>query len=292
MTDGNQPVPVTVVVPSFRRPELLDACLASLLRQSTTTAFEIVVARPGSDWVPPEGTRCPVRVVPAPEGTTLQGLRALGLAEARGALVAMTEDHCVAKDGWLDALVAALGSADVVGGGMGNAQTERAIDWGAYFAEYGVYSGCRVPADGVPAMTCANVGYRRVVVRIVARWSLEGFNEDVIHRRLSAMGHSCQFLHWSSVVQNDHYAFGAFCRDRFAHGLDYARTRITIERSRWRRGLFIVGVVLLPMLLFTRLLRSGARESPRAFLGAAPWTLAFLMAWSAGECAGYLKGPR
>ena len=284
---------VTVVIASFRQTELLAACLASVVPQARRLAGSVVVARPPRDTAAAAvQARFPdVRFVAA-AGDDIPRLRGAGLAVASSDLVAVTEDHCVADGRWLAALVQAQANtrADVVGGGMGNARHQRAVDWAAYFAEYGFFSWARPrESEGVPLLTGANVAYTRAVLTDVTAWTLAGTWENVCHQRLHAQGRRLVFTSEARVLQNHTYQFGAFCRDRYEHGRDYARTRLAEGdgSGRWR---LLASTPLLTPLLTARVARAAGGVAPGAFARALPVTVAFLGAWAVGEAVGYAMG--
>jgi GT2 family glycosyltransferase len=290
---------LSVVVASFRDSQLLTSCLDSLLRQCRQHGAELIVCRDQACGdLDDFARRYPdARFIAAPRGSNVPVLRGLGMAKARGAWVALLEDHCIAAEDWLDKLSASFdGSAVVVGGGMGNAQTGRLIDWGAYFSEYGFFDANRAPGgQGAPLLTGANVAYARAVVPEVARFMQSGDWENTVHQRLASAGQSLRFVAEARVYQNLHYRFGAFCVDRFVHGRDFARTRLRMSRSgRLQRYAFAGLSPMLPPLLLGRLWRSATGDDAAqraAFLRAGPFTWAFLASWSIGESVGYWLGP-
>jgi GT2 family glycosyltransferase len=286
-----EPVSLGVVVASCRPRALLDACLAALVPQCARHHAPLVVARAGSDadlatlrqhW--PD-----VRFLPAPAGSTIPELRGIGLAEAAGALVAVTEDHCIPGPDWLARLAAAPADRDVVGGAMGNARRDRAVDWAAYFSDYGFFAASR-PAAGPPAITGANVAYRRSVIPRVAALARTGEWENVVHDCLRAAGNTLTFLPEAVVLQNDTYRFVDFYRNRFRHGRDYARRRL-VDEPRYRRWVLLAGTPVLPVLLTARVAGMAARVDRAAFARALPVTFLFLSAWAVGEAVGYWLGP-
>ena len=289
-------IAASVVVASNRDSALLRACIASLAQQCRTEGAELIVARAGALATEDARylTEAGVRLVVAPDSATIPILRGHGMQVARGELVAVTEDHCLADSGWLAAIRDAAGSgADVIGGGMDNAQRVRAVDWGAFFAEYGFFSATRpfVAAEhGKPLLTGANVAYARSVADAVAAWAVEGDWENVAHTRLANEQRILRFAPGAVIFQNRSYAFGPFCLDRFEHGRDYARTRLAIEGTRRRWALLAI-TPLLPFVLTARVARAAARGRWSTFLYALPATLVFLGAWSLGESVGYLAGP-
>jgi hypothetical protein len=214
------------------------------------------------------------------------------MAGASGDVVALTEDHCIADPNWVESLMhSAQSDADVIGGGMDNAQRARAVDWAAYFAEYGFFAPNRPDrGDGVPLLTGANVAYKRHVIADVIGWAQEGEWENVAHTRLVAQGSMLRFARTAAIYQNQTYSLKAFCIDRYQHGRDYARKRL-VEDPGARRWLLLAATPLLPPLLSWRVARAAARTRLGAFLRALPATFVFLTAWSVGEGVGYFRGP-
>lgn len=283
----------SVVVASNRETALLDQCLASLREQCHRVDARLIVARPADADPPLDALRKlypQVQFVTAPR-SDIPSLRGAGLAHATGEASAVTEDHCVAADDWLDELSGALAGSDVVGGGMGNAQ-HRAVDWGAYFAEYGFFGWTRPAAQpgAFPLVTGANVAYAESVRARVAAWAGQGHWEGVVHGRLHAEGRTIRFAPGAHILQNKQYRAWSFCEDRYQHGRDYARERLAEEGSA-RRWLRFLATPLLAGLLTVRAARASANLNRVAFLRALPWTLAFLTAWSIGEAVGYVQGP-
>ena len=107
-------VDVTVVVPTFQRPDRLAACLAALRAQVLPPGigFEVVVVDDGSAPPVPQalcdplGAARSVRLLRQHNaGPAIARNR--GAAAARGRLLAFTDDDCRPAPGWLAALVAA-----------------------------------------------------------------------------------------------------------------------------------------------------------------------------------------
>jgi glycosyltransferase involved in cell wall biosynthesis len=108
---------ISVVVPTFRRPELLRRCLDALCSQDLDREdFEIVVADDGPD----PGTEaiarqlrargdCPVlRCLPVWRTQGPAGARNLGWHRATAPFIAFTDDDTIPGPGWLRAGLAAL----------------------------------------------------------------------------------------------------------------------------------------------------------------------------------------
>lgn len=283
----------SVVVASFRDLDLLAQCLDSIRPQCTRLGATLLVARAA-----PEAERLPsaitsgCRVVRAHDGATIPEIRGIGLTHARGEWVAVTEDHCVADAGWLEAFRAASDpEVRILGGSMGNARRKRPTDCGAFFAEYGSYGTARDRSRGrhPPPVTGANVAYHRSVVDAVAEWALGGCWEGVIHDRLYAAGHRFRLVPAARIRQNHRYGLGAFCRDRFEHGRAHAATRRR-HLTSLQKAIYCAGSPLLPAILGWRILRAVSPEERPYLLKGLPSLVAFLLAWSVGEAVGYARG--
>jgi GT2 family glycosyltransferase len=103
---------VSIVIPTYARPERLRECLAALARQTLPAdTFEIVVVDDGSPQpvVPPEATMPAgptIRIVRQPNAGP-SAARNRGVQEARAELIAFTDDDCLPTPDWLESLVAA-----------------------------------------------------------------------------------------------------------------------------------------------------------------------------------------
>lgn len=297
MTGGMAPGLVSVVIASPREPALALACLRSVLPQAHAHGATVILARTGDAaaviaQLGEADAPGAVNIVPvdAAPGASLPQVRGAGLAAARTPFAALVEDHCVAAPGWLEALVttAAATSADLVGGRMGNAEQSRAIDWAAYFAEYGFFMGT-ASGDAPPLATGANVLYGPRALPLAARWASDGLWEDVIHARLAAAKCDLTVTPAAVMRQNQRYAVGSFCLDRYRHGFAFARVRLREQKGsgRWLRA---VTAPLLPVVLARRLRANVLPDERDAFRRALPLTLLFLSAWSVGEMMGYVRG--
>ncbi|HEX6507180.1 MAG TPA: glycosyltransferase family A protein, partial [Chloroflexota bacterium] len=115
--NGEHPL-VSVVVPTRNRAHLLPDLLSALERQDYPS-YEVIVADDASD----DGTAVILRDwaregrhsvrLSAPSGS--YAARNRGIEEARGSLVAFTDDDCLPEPRWLSALVAVMSDPALVG---------------------------------------------------------------------------------------------------------------------------------------------------------------------------------
>lgn len=107
---------VSVVVPTYRRPELLGRCLDSLAVQTMTPdSYEILVADDAADFVTHRQVEefaskatCAIRYLAITGAHGPAAARNAGWRAARAPLIAFTDDDTVPETGWLAAGVGAL----------------------------------------------------------------------------------------------------------------------------------------------------------------------------------------
>ncbi len=102
-------VAVSVVVPTYRRDQLLDRCLSALASQDLPAeCYEIIVSdNAGSpeterlvrSWVQPDEPS--IRYISAAEPRGPAAARNQGWRTARGAIIAFTDDDCIPTPSWL-----------------------------------------------------------------------------------------------------------------------------------------------------------------------------------------------
>ncbi len=123
-------VQVSVIVPTFRRPQLLKRCLAALVSQSVDVAsYEIIVVEDDATgetrdviegWMrssdrreasaaasTPASGPC-LRYLPLSHHRGPAAARNVGWRQAQGEIIAFTDDDCIPAPGWLRAGLAAF----------------------------------------------------------------------------------------------------------------------------------------------------------------------------------------
>lgn len=128
---------VSVVVPTYHRPELLERCLSALVEQDfDPKAYEVIVVDDGA-WhaghreatkrvversasgnsigAGPKGPL--VRYIPSPERLGPAAARNIGWRAGLGKTIAFTDDDCIPDRGWLRAGMAALSNGAVAATG-------------------------------------------------------------------------------------------------------------------------------------------------------------------------------
>jgi GT2 family glycosyltransferase len=155
---------VSVIVPTYRRPDLLRRLLEALFAQDILERYEILVvddapATRGMTsarhcWVNHSGANSCLRYLRTRGGQGPAAARNLGVHAARGEIVAFTDDDCVPEPDWLRYGVAALA------GGAEGASGRVIISVSAMPTDY-ERNAARLEAS---EFVTANCFYRRSVI--------------------------------------------------------------------------------------------------------------------------------
>jgi len=280
---------VIVVLESARR---LEDCLAAFARQTEAPPFEIIVPWDGTHGLMSaiQSLFPMVRFLPMEGRRTYAELRAAGIRVATAPVVAITEDHCLPREDWCAAIVAAHAAAHAaIGGSVEKETPDTALNWAFYFADYIRYLD---PVEGASHhLTDCNVAYKRSDLDAVAEvWQRE-FHENQVHQALASGGKSLWLSPRIVVRQKRHLTWRAALWDRYAFGRLFASTRVQGAPFS-RRLLMLASCSILPFLLVARVARhvERTRRYRSNFLAALPAVGAVCTVWAWGEFVGYLTG--
>jgi GT2 family glycosyltransferase len=287
---------ISVVIASVNGPAYLDECLRSLEHQTLRAQAEVIVADCCGD-----GSRrlikqkYPwVRRLGFARRKTIPELRAMGMKEAQGEIVVLTEDHCLAESHWYERLLTAhQRHYGVVGGAVENdSSIERVVDWAVFFCEYSQFMN-PVPAGEVQDIPGNNISYRQeFFVHIADMLDAGRFWEGFLNARLQQKGIKLYSDPSIIVYHKKVFGLGYFLNQRYHYGRSYAGMRV--ERAPfWKRLVYAGFCPLLPVLLLGRIAARvlAKRRNRDKFILALPFLLLFTFSWSWGELVGYLFGP-
>lgn len=291
--DGPEPL-ISVIIPSVNGLTALVECLDCLRAQDGAIAAEVlVVDRCGELVREVLRTRYPeVRVFPVEDQPSIPAMRALAIAQARGRVVAIIEDHCMAHPRWYQTIARAHGAGhQAVGGPVENGSTERVVDWAVFFCEYARFM-TPVPRGVVPEIPGNNSAYdRRVLDRLGPELGAEVW-ESFLHAKLRAHGVAFYCDPEMIVYHKKSFGFGYFLSQRYHYSRSFAGMRMD-GAPWWRRAGYAGATALLPGLLLGRIatvvIRKGGHG--RQFLLSLPSLCTFLVSWAIGEGIGALFGP-
>jgi hypothetical protein len=283
---------LSVVVVPYASVEAMRRCLDALRGQQGPGPVEIVI--PVDDetttWQVLATHPARPRLVRATGRGGPAVRRAHGVGESRGALVAITEDHCVPEAGWCAAIRQAHRAAHAaIGGPVDKQEPDGMLGWALYLSDYGRYMS---PVTEGPAayLTDCNVSYKRIALDAIADVWREAFHETAVHWALAGRGETLWLAPAMRVRQRRTRPFGDILRERYEHGRIFAGTRVT-GMPAGRRAALAALAPALPAVIAQRAVRHGARggRAGKAAL-ALPAIVAAGMAWSLGELVGYVTG--
>jgi hypothetical protein len=285
---------LTVVVPSVNGVgDLLD-CLAALSSQRSDVELEVLVADRCGEPLRSDVRRLYpwVRILEAPEGTTIPDLRALAFSKASAQSVAVIEDHVIVPPGWARALLdAQAGSEIVVGGAVENAAVDRVVDWAAFLCEY---SHCILPLPEGPAswLTGNNVVYPRALLARYQEVIGRGQWENRLHDAMRRDGVPLVCRPEIRVGHKKHYTVGEYLSQRYLYARSYAGARVADASLGRRLGYGAAALALPPLLMFRTVSRVLAKRRHSAELvRSLPLLAVFVVSWAFGEMVGYVAGP-
>jgi glycosyl transferase family 2 len=281
---------LSIVIAAWPDVRGLSSCLESILAQRDA-AVEVLVA--SSQSFDPE------LVLRFAEVNWLQGgperlipqLWSLGIASARGGIVATTTAHCVPKHDWIARMREAHVRLDAagIGGPIEAPRGGSAVEWATYFLRYSNYFNYHCEQN-VHEIAADNASYKREGLEAHRDAMSGGFWEPDFHRLLFAEGKALAFVPEIRVRLATSFGFGWFCAQRLHHGRQFGAARVR-EAGAALRMIRIVSSPLIPAVLlakvFARVLRSRRDLAP--FFLSLPVLLAFILAWTAGEVWGYLS---
>jgi GT2 family glycosyltransferase len=219
---------VTVVVPTYRRPDLLVKCLAGLRSQTSYPSRVIVVKRIGDELT----ENCLAGTVPlnplvvsVEQGGQLAAMAA-GLAASQTPLVAFTDDDAIPRPDWIERMIkpfsnsqiGAVGGRDIVilddfnGTKCGGSEEVVGIvtHWGRLIGNHHIGVG---PARYVDVLKGVNCIYRRTAIAIPSNLRGSGaqvHNEVAIGLRAKSAGWK---LLYDPEIIVDHYPGQRFDAD-------------------------------------------------------------------------------
>ncbi len=282
---------LSIVIAAWNGKALLDACLASLLRNEIGSGDEIIV--PANFDCGALAEQFPrVRFLPLPPAATVPELRTAGIRASTGEIVAITEDHFLIGEEWTKAIRSAHPSIDSagIGGAIENSTGGSALDWAVYLDDYGPYM---LPLRSGPAsgLSGANASYKRAALVAVEPSYRDGFFEPFVHAEMLRRGLRLSVDPAPVVYHHKTYRTGKALADAYHHGRGYGARRAA-QWSAGRRLAFAAGCVILPILLPLRVVfRTIAKgRNLGALFRAIPYLIALRAAWAFGEMRGYLAG--
>ncbi len=216
-------------------------------------------------------------------------LTTLALRRAKGDRVALTEDSCTPEPNWLRNLLATPARGrGAVGGAVEPTEGISPSMWAFAYVDFFRYM--RPLREGPsPSLSVCNVAYQSEQLWAIEDSWLGGFHETNVHAELTKR-FGPLWLNPAAVVRvRRNVSLRAAIYERYAFGRLFGATRIAGATAK-RRSAYAIASSALPVLLTARMATKAVsdRGIGREFYRSFPVTIALVMAWSWGECLGYV----
>ncbi len=289
---NNQPPPVlSIVIVIVQDRACLMRAMGALHPQAHPTEIEVII--------PVDDSRQDVLDLAAefPEihfervqgKHTFAELRSAAVHQARGDIIAITEDHCIPNPNWCNQIITAhQRPVAAVGGSVEKKHPDTLLNWAVYFADYLRYMN-PIGEGATNSLTDLNVSYKRAHLEKIAEiWQVE-FHENQVNEALQK--DMLWLLPEMMVSQQREFSLRQALIDRYAFGRLFASTRLENTPAS-RRLIFSAFAVLVPFLQVIRTTRLIIQK--KRFLGkyciAFPFLFLLCTFWGIGEFLGYLTG--
>jgi glycosyltransferase involved in cell wall biosynthesis len=293
MMDPNQPY-VSVVIASIVGPPFIDDCLASVYAQENAPPFEVIVVDcRGAENVARLRQKFPnVRFVERAQRESVPTLRRIGAEHARGVVVAIIEEHCLAKSDWLQTIAASLTTDYAAcGGPVFDAGFTRLRDWVTYFVEYN--SSLPPWSDGPTTfVNGANCAYRREALIEHLGQLDDGYWEATLNPALLSKGKRFRSVSTMTVRHRGPFDYFYYLRQRYLFSRAFSGAR-RASLSPSQRAAYLLAAPIVPGLLLARMAARVVGKNCRvgSFLFSVPLIVPALVVYTVGEWMGYAFGP-
>lgn len=294
--ESSQPnIKLSIVIASAAGGGFLARCLDSLRDQVDPKHVEVIVVDRCGGEVPNRiESKFPfVRLIQAEskeQRLSVPELRAQGVRIARGNIIAVIEEHCVAPSNWVETICSSMQVNDVaMGGPILDDDYARLVDWVVYFSEYHNF----LPPwteDKHTALNGANVAYSGKTLLSHLERLNQGYWEVVLHPLLEREGR-VRAIPQMGVRHIGPFNYGYYLKQRYLLSRVWGGTQRQHATSI-RRLLYLVLAPLLPVLLLARIARR-VSHSPRyirKFIRCFPLLVPVSVVYVWGEWLGYLVG--
>jgi hypothetical protein len=209
-------------------------------------------------------------------------------------VVALTTAHFTPAADWVPVIRSSHARLEspAIGGPIEPPRDGGPVDWATYFLRYSAYVPCD-REESRPDLAGDNASYKRSAILAQADLLRDGFWEEEFHRRLLCAGDTLTFVPRMRVRQAASFGFRRFLRQRFEHGRRFGSRAPPRARPRGTRAFYVAASPLIPASSWPRWPRAWCATA--LHLGrfiALPVLACFVLAWAAGEAAGYLAAGR
>jgi hypothetical protein len=218
--------------------------------------------------------------------------RAIGLAAAKGEIIAMLEDRGLPAEDWVNQVLSCHSQNYAAIGGSVENDIDTPLNQALYYCDFGRY-GRPFDSRETDYLSDINVSYKRQPLMAIRDVWLDAYQETTAHSAFRTRGETL-FLDDRPVVYQNRPQISIWkaISERYAWGCVFGKTRVR-ELTFARRAALSAGTMVLPLLILARVGQNMRRQkiSIRRIVTTLVVSAPLSIAWSLGELFGYISGP-
>lgn len=283
----------SVIIASVNGLPTIAECLSAIENQQGEHDAEIIVVDSTTDGTDKyiEANFPQVKLIKSVEKVGVPELRAIGMKQASGEFLVITEDHCIAPENWFSQFQTAheKGYA-VVGGAVENACRESLTDWATFLCEYSSFMP-PINAGETEFVAGNNVSYQRTAIEKIDDDIKKNYWEYFMQTELRRM--NINFFAVPSIIISHKKEFGFFyfLSQRFHYSRSFAAMRRR-KSSVSQQIIYILYAPIAPFHLTWRIVQNVLRKkrNQRELLLSLPMLFVFMLVYAFGEFVGQIFG--
>lgn len=176
---------ISVIIPSYNSEKTIKGCLDSLIDQSYSAEYEIILVDSSMDSTPQivQSNFPNIKFIHLDQRTDPGTARNIGIKEAKGDLLAFIDSDCIAARDWIERIRNAHQSLyNVIGGAINNGNDKSdLVAWAGYISEFREFlpEQCRREVTHIP--TC-NISYKKNIFTKFGMFQGEYYpQEDLVY---------------------------------------------------------------------------------------------------------------
>lgn len=280
---------ISVIIPSYRAREYVDACMASMLHSPSSAPFEVIIVESSGDGTAEYIRRAhpAVNVIALPQRAYPGEARNIGIQAAQGGIIVFTDMDCVAQPGWLDTIRRLHRETRyrVIGGAVANGTPDSLIGTAEYFVEFNEFTPFRPEGEARLLPTC-NVALKKEIFAQYGGFEAVIKGSDTLFtRRLIEQGEPIYFTPAFQVAHRNRTEFRRFLNNQAELGKGSAQIR---RRTAMPGSVMVRQPLLIPLIPALRLFNIGMRllrQRPALFM-----RFALLFPWVGAGLCSYARG--
>jgi glycosyltransferase involved in cell wall biosynthesis len=261
---------VSVIVPAFNSARTIERCMAALAAQRTAHRFEVLLVDSGTDDTSAraQGALPALRVIRVPERAMPPRARNIGVAHARGDVLAFIDSDIYVYPDWVDQVVAAVqDGTDLACGSIENANPHSAVARAEQLLMFNEFMPDQPPHPAWFALSGNTVLTRRAFGAFGPFVEVRAAEDVVFSRRLIARGGRIRFHPALRARHDNRTRWRPYLRNQALVGKHTAIARRLVQfADSPHYALFLLALPVAPAVKLGKIALHLGRHRPRAAL--------------------------